>query len=151
LGETEAFATYEKDDNQLTWPTENGFIRLRVCSENIIRVVVSPVKDLKERESLMIVDYPDQKTNWTVDETDRFLSVETERIVATIDKLNSTVSFTDKEGNIIYSNYFDSNYENPQYLPEEITALSKKWALKKVIWRPSCFPTHLSFFTHGLV
>ncbi|MGC9353161.1 MAG: TIM-barrel domain-containing protein [Mariniphaga sp.] len=98
---SQAFANGGKNSNQVTWPTENGFIRLRVCSENIIRVVVSPVKDLKERESLMIVDYPDQKSKWTVDETDRFLSVETERIVATIDKLNSTVSFTDKEGNIL--------------------------------------------------
>jgi alpha-D-xyloside xylohydrolase len=98
---SQTFANGKKNSNQVTWPTENGFIRLQVCSENIIRVVVSPVKDLKKRESSMIVDYPDQKSKWTVDETDRFLSVETERIVATIDKLNSTISFTDKEGNIL--------------------------------------------------
>jgi alpha-D-xyloside xylohydrolase len=94
-------ANVEKSNNQVTWPTENGFIRLQVCSENIIRVVVSPVKNLKERQSLMIVDYPNQNTKWTMDETDRFISVATEKIIATIDKLYSTVSFTDKKGKIL--------------------------------------------------
>ena len=59
------------------------------------------MKELKERESLMIVDYPDLETNWTKHETDRFLTVETGRVAATIDKLNGTVSFTDKKGNIL--------------------------------------------------
>lgn len=95
------FANEGGKNHPVTWPTENGFIRLQVCSGNIIRVVVSPVKELKERESLMIVDYPDLETNWTKHETDRFLTVETGRVAATIDKLNGTVSFTDKKGNIL--------------------------------------------------
>ena len=94
-------ANFEKEGSQITWPTENGFIRLQVCSENIIRVVVSPVKKLEEKQSLMLVDYPDQKTKFQVNETDRFLSVSTKKIVATIDKLNNTVSFTDQDGKML--------------------------------------------------
>ncbi len=94
-------ANFEKSDSQVVYPTEKGFIKLQICSDNIIRVLVSPMKNLNEKESLMIVDYPDQKTKWTVEETERYISVKTEKIIARIDKLNNTVSFYDKSGKML--------------------------------------------------
>ncbi|MDP4286009.1 MAG: glycoside hydrolase family 31 protein [Bacteroidota bacterium] len=94
-------ANPEKDDSNVVYQTEKGFIKLQVCSDNIIRVVVSPVKSLKERESLMVITYPDQKAKWIMHETERYISVETKKLIATIDKSNNTVLFYDKSGNLL--------------------------------------------------
>ena len=94
-------ASFEKGKNYISYPTEKGFIKLQVCADNIIRVVVSPVKELNERENLIIIDYPDQKVNWNVSETNKNIQVKTKKITAQIDKSNNTVSFYDKSGNIL--------------------------------------------------
>jgi alpha-D-xyloside xylohydrolase len=91
----------KQDDKGITYQTEKGFIKLQLCSENIIRVLVSPEKKQKERESLIIIDYPDQNTNYTVDETEGYISLKTSKITAKIDKTYNTVSFYDKSGKLI--------------------------------------------------
>ncbi|RKY55125.1 MAG: hypothetical protein DRP93_03975 [Candidatus Neomarinimicrobiota bacterium] len=91
----------KQDGNSITYDTEKGFIKLQVCSDNIIRVLISPVKDLKERKSLMLIDYPNQNTKWKVNETERYISLKTGKITARIDKTYNTVSFYDNSGNLI--------------------------------------------------
>ncbi len=91
----------EKTADGVTYQTEKGFIRLQVCRDDIIRVVVSPVKKLKEKPSLMIPGYPDTKTKWTEEETDDYLQVTTDKISARIDKHTQTVSFYDIQGDLI--------------------------------------------------
>ncbi len=96
------FATkIEKKSDHIIYQTENGFIKLQIFSDEIIRVTVSPEKKLKERESLMIVAKPDQKIKWDVSETDRYIIVSTEKVIVKLDKTNNSVSFFDRSGNLI--------------------------------------------------
>jgi len=89
------FATnhFEKKANHIIYQTEKGFIRLQIFSDEIIRVTISPVKDLNERESLILLAFPDQDTKWSVNETDRYISVTTSKITARLDKDNNSVFF----------------------------------------------------------
>jgi len=91
----------EKEGEPVIYQTKKGFIKLQIYSEDIIRVTISPVKDLKEKESRIIVNKPDQKIKWNIHETDRYISVSTKKITAKLDKLNNTVSFFDYSGNLI--------------------------------------------------
>jgi len=91
----------EKNSDSIIYQTEKGFIKLQIYSDDIIRVTVSPVKKLNNRNSLIIITKPDQNTNWNLLETERYISVTTKKITAKLDKLNNTVSFFDKSGNIV--------------------------------------------------
>jgi len=91
----------KQDDKGITYQTEKGFIKLQICSDNIIRVLVSPEKKPKKRESLIIIDYPDQNTNFTVDETEGYITLKTSKLTTKIDKTYHTVSFFDKSGKLI--------------------------------------------------
>lgn len=91
----------ENNIDSVIYQTEKGFIKLQVYSDDIIRVTISPVKQLKERESLIIISQPDQKTKWNLKETDRYIYVSTKKISAKLDKLNITVSFYDSLGVLI--------------------------------------------------
>jgi len=91
----------EKNGDPVIYQTEKGFIKLQIYSDDIIRVTVSPVKKLSERNSLIIITKPDQNTNWNVKETDRYISVSTKKITAKLDKLNNTISFYDPLGKLI--------------------------------------------------
>jgi alpha-D-xyloside xylohydrolase len=94
-------ANIEQDEKGIIYQTNEGFIKLEVCSESIIRVVISPVKSLEQKESLMIVDYPDQKTKWDIEETESYISLITDKLIARIDKLNNTVSFNDRSKKLL--------------------------------------------------
>jgi len=91
----------EETERGIIYQTAEGFIKLEVCSDNIIRVVISPVKSLEEKESLMIADYSKSKTKWHIDETEGYISIITDKLIARIDKLNNTVSFHDTSKKLI--------------------------------------------------
>ncbi len=94
-------SNYEKTQESIIYQTKNGFIKLQVFADDIIRVTVSPVKELNERESLIILAKPNQNVKWNVNETDRYISVSTKKITAKLDKLTNSVSFFDQSGNLI--------------------------------------------------
>jgi len=91
----------EQTEKGIIYQTAKGFIKLEVCSESIIRVLISPVKSLEQKESLMITDYPDQNTKWNIDETENYISIITDKLIVRIDKLNNTVSFYDRSKKLI--------------------------------------------------
>lgn len=121
----------EKTDKYVEYQTEKGFIRLQVCADNIIRVVVSPEKTLHEKKSLMIIPYPDQKPVWKMEETDRYISVETGKVIAWIDKSNNTVSFYDNKKHLLLLG--DGHILEPEDLGgEPVWRIKQKFRLSPV-------------------
>jgi len=99
---TQLFAAdFEKKSDHIIYQTQNGFIKLQIYADDIIRVFISPEKKLTERESLMIVAVPDSNVKWETNETDRYITVTTSKITAKLDKQNLSVSFFDKSGALI--------------------------------------------------
>jgi len=118
----------KKTGNGIVYQTEKGFIKLQVCNDAIIRVVVSPVKDLQKRPSLMITDYPDTKTKWTRKETPDYLQISTDKITARINKAGLTVSFYDKLGNLLVQG--DSSVFKPAIVSgENVYHIKQKYRL----------------------
>ena len=94
-------ATYEQFKDGIIVHTDQGFVKLQVCAENIIRVVVSPIDNLNEKESLMLIKYPGQKVKWDVSEEGDEIALITERVIAKINIQNYHVSFFDTSGRLI--------------------------------------------------
>ncbi|NOY36574.1 MAG: DUF4968 domain-containing protein, partial [Chlorobi bacterium] len=90
-------------ENQYIYQTDSGFIKLEIIDTNIIRVVISPEKELKERPSLMITHYPEKKVTWELTETYQTLEVSTGNLTAHIKKSSNTVSFYNRAGNLLLS------------------------------------------------
>lgn len=107
----------ERTGGPVKFETKNGFIKLQVYGDDIIRVTISPVKKINERKSLIIIGKPDLKIKYDIKETDRYISVSTVKITAKIDKLDNSVSFYDHSGNLILqggSHSFKKGKDNGQ-------------------------------------
>jgi alpha-D-xyloside xylohydrolase len=78
-------------------------IRLRVVSENIIRVIACPGTEMPDNKSLVVIDSQAAGTNWDVQETTDRIILKTSQLIATADPVTGTVSFTDSKGNPILS------------------------------------------------
>ncbi len=86
---------------EIQQPAGKGFIRLRVYDEGIIRVTVSPVKELKERPSLMVIARPLRKKGWQKKEDDRSAELITPRLTVRLDKEKGTLLFLNRQGDTL--------------------------------------------------
>jgi len=97
---------YSKNDNGITvnvTPTaENGVrkVRLQVLGDKIIRVSATPDKKFPEDGSLVVVPQ-EEKTQFTVEESDSAISVITTEVRATVSLATGDVKFYDKSGKLI--------------------------------------------------
>lgn len=99
---------YEKSDRGVTVNVastgENSVrkVRLQVLGDKIIRVSATPDKKFVADNSLVTVPQ-DNKTEYTVAETDSTVSVITAEVKATVSLSTGDVKFYDKEGKLIVS------------------------------------------------
>lgn len=88
----------------------SGFkkIKLKVWSDKIIQVIVSPTDNFSNRESLIITEKISQTPQWKVKETKNAVTLSTDSISVHIDKKTSKIKFTDNKGKLILEeNYRD--------------------------------------------
>jgi alpha-D-xyloside xylohydrolase len=96
-------ATFEKTDDgvfvHLNQPTPSSpkLLKVQVVSENIIRVVSSPLDSIPSNKSLVVLPTSSTPT-FDVKENDDMLTVSTSSIQAHISLTSGQVSFTDKSG-----------------------------------------------------
>jgi len=82
---------------------QQGRIKLQPYSENIIRVTYSLSDFSPNRESLMIIKSDRKSVNWELKETKKTLSFITPKIEVKLDIKTETLTFCDREGNIVLS------------------------------------------------
>jgi alpha-D-xyloside xylohydrolase len=78
---------------------ENGYLRLRVCSESIIHEVYSLQREVPERTDFLIVKTSWPKAEFVVSSEDpKIVTVKTAALKVEIMRANSTITFYDAEG-----------------------------------------------------
>src|SRR4051812_38577442 len=73
-------------------------VRLRVLSEEIIRVIAAGDKKMPDQQSLSVLFLPLAKVNWKLSSTNRTVTIRTPKLVATVDLQTGAVSFFDAAG-----------------------------------------------------
>ncbi|MCK4747442.1 MAG: DUF4968 domain-containing protein, partial [Bacteroidales bacterium] len=121
-------ATYEQVRDGIVVQTEPGFVKLQVCAENIIRVLVSPGKIPDQKESIMVIHSPAQKVKWSVTEEREEISIMTDRVIAKFNKHNHQVSFFDRSGQIILSGG-DHHLEPAEVMGEQVFLIRQNFHL----------------------
>ena len=75
-------------------------VRLEVLGEKLIHVSATPDKQFSTEKSLVVIPQ-DRKVEYTIEETDKSVSLKTSEIIATLSKNTGEIKFFDKNGNVI--------------------------------------------------
>lgn len=92
-------------------------VKLQVVSDKVIHVVATPSDDFSKKESLITSFTQTLTEGWSVNESDKEISLSTTELTAKISMETGEVSFVDKEGNPILS---ENNKGIKNFIPVEI-------------------------------
>lgn len=113
---------------------ENGVrtLRLQVITDDIIRVIASPEKQLNERESLITVQPLPGSTNWEARQQGDSIILSTPTLSAIVSLSSGAVSFTNPDGTILLQEQYGGGKTF-----EPITIEGKKgWSFRQVFESP---------------
>jgi alpha-D-xyloside xylohydrolase len=93
------------DDGIIVYPNQNlsgsvHAVKLQVMNDKIIRVIASAT-DSFQNKSLIILNQPSQKINFTVNDLNDSVQLKTNALIASINKQTGAVSFYDLNGKVI--------------------------------------------------
>lgn len=113
-------------------PTDAAKVRLQVINDKIIRVSATPEKVFSEEKSLIIVPHAENKSSFSVKETEPFITLETADLQVRVNRNTGKVVFADKNGNAILR----EDESNPKtFVPVNIEG-TKGYYIKQVFESP---------------
>jgi alpha-D-xyloside xylohydrolase len=76
-------------------------VKLEVVSDNIIRVIAAPAKEIVVAQSLVTIYSKNSDLSWNVVSSKEAITLKTKKLIAIVDLKTGAVSFRDHSGNII--------------------------------------------------
>jgi len=76
-------------------------VKIQICSDNIIRVISSPVKSFSTRPSLMVDRTSWPPVKWNVKETGEIAEIRTSKLIVKVNKTSGAISFFELNGKLI--------------------------------------------------
>jgi alpha-D-xyloside xylohydrolase len=117
-----------KTDTGITFLVPQGKMKLEVCREDIIRVMVSPTDTFSSRESLMMVDNPWQQTDFTYEVKGNEVVLKTSKLTVTANSKTGQVQFFDVNGNLILAERANVSRLEPAVVNgEETWNIRQQW------------------------
>jgi alpha-D-xyloside xylohydrolase len=81
--------------------TDANWLKIQVCTEDIIRVIASPDKSFSNRPSLVVEKSEWESVSWSMQEDENWVKISTSRVTVHVSRKNGEVSFYNAEGNLI--------------------------------------------------
>jgi len=79
--------------------TDPRLLKIQICSDEIIRVIASPVDSFSTRASLMVNKTNWQPANWSVKEEGSIVKISTSKITVCVDSITGKIEFYDSNNN----------------------------------------------------
>lgn len=76
-------------------------IKLRVWTDNIVQVISTATNDFSNKESLMVTEKPKNTADWTVNETEKIITLYTKAIEVRIEKQSANVAYYNLKGDLL--------------------------------------------------
>ncbi|HVM89483.1 MAG TPA: TIM-barrel domain-containing protein [Puia sp.] len=97
-------------------------VRLQVIADNIIRVIAKPLNNLPERKSLIISGKTSAPPQWEVEHSDKKVILKTKSVIAEVNAITGSVSFSDQYGHKILAEKENAgrNFESAVYDGENL-------------------------------
>jgi alpha-D-xyloside xylohydrolase len=82
-----------------------GMLRIQVASESIIRVIYSAASSLPETRQLMITKTNWPPAQWTIQSTDKDITLATARLRVSVTRASGAILFSDASGKKLFQDY----------------------------------------------
>jgi len=83
----------------IVFQLKSGVLKLQVCSDTIIRVMYSPTDSFPEKKEYLVIKDKWPAIQWTMQSTDKEISLITAKLKVTVLRENSSIHFTDLSTN----------------------------------------------------
>ncbi len=90
---------FQKIQSGVILNLKSGKLKLQLYTDRIVRVTFAPSEDLLSRESLVVIENP-QDVKWKLTEGEKTISIITEKLTAEINTETGAIQFSDKNGKI---------------------------------------------------
>jgi alpha-D-xyloside xylohydrolase len=92
----------KKLDDGVQLTMAQGTLRLRVCSDNIVRVTFAPGADFPSRPDLVVIKNSWPKAEWSEQTTDDSVALRTSSLTVTVDRKSGGIIFSDSAGKKLF-------------------------------------------------
>lgn len=84
---------------------QSGALRIQICSDSIVRVVYSPTSTFPSRPEYVVTKQAWPATQWTLQSTDKDISLLTASLKVTVTRADGSILFADLAGNRLFQDY----------------------------------------------
>jgi len=88
----------QKQADGLLFTTQAGVLRVQACTESIIHVLHSPTSSFPNRLDYVVTKTSWPATQWTMQATDRDITLATSRLKVTVSRKDGVIVFSDAAG-----------------------------------------------------
>ena len=95
-------ASVQKQADGVTFTMQKGTLRLQVCADGIIHVVYAAGASIPDVPQYIVTKTTWAPAQWTMDETDKAVTLTTSKMKASVTRRNGAILFTDAAGNKLF-------------------------------------------------
>jgi alpha-D-xyloside xylohydrolase len=92
----------QRQNDGVLFTLQSGTLRVQVCSDTVIRVVLSPSSPVTAPENLVIVKEEWAPVNWTFTSTKDAVTLTTAALLVTVSRKDSSITFSDLQGTKLF-------------------------------------------------
>ncbi len=98
-----AIKSYKKDADGVSFSLDKGMMKIKVCRADIIEIKYTILSSFPTKESLVVNNNWNQRTNFTVTEATGNVVITTGKLKVTVNKASNAITYADLSGRIITS------------------------------------------------
>src|SRR5271169_1745669 len=95
----------QKQAGGVDFAMHSGTVRIQVCSDSIIHVIYSPTASFPSAPQYVVNKTSWAPTQWTMQATDKDVTIETPRMKITITRADGSILYSDATGKRLFKDY----------------------------------------------
>jgi len=99
------FTEVKQQDDGFVLKTQNGTLRLQICSDSIVRVTYALGSAFPDTTSYVVTKTSWPKTQWATQSTEKDLTLQTRRLKVTVARKEGTIQFADASGKKLFQDF----------------------------------------------
>ena len=118
---------YEKESDGVLFKinkqkeTDPQLVKIQICTEDIIRVIASPVDSFSTRASLMVSKTGWDPVSWSINDKDNPVKISTSKVIVSVDTVTGKIAFYDSNNQLLLNEINGGKIITPAFVMGEKT------------------------------
>ena len=118
---------YEKESDGVLFKinkqkeTDPQLVKIQICTEDIIRVIASPVDSFSKRASLMVSKTGWDPVSWSINDKDNPVKISTSKVIVSVDTVTGKIAFYDSNNQLLLNEINGGKIITPAFVMGEKT------------------------------